>query len=133
MHGVLLLVGLSAAGLALCAAAGGIAGGLDTALAAAAGMLAAVVGGLAGGLAVTLLNRAQAPVTAAPMLGMAVRMLVTTASVGFAILGVELARKPVLFAALFGYLLMMAAEAFLLYRFASRPRSAAPKQCENND
>ena len=116
----LLLAGAGLLGLVVCGGAGWIAGGADTAWAAGLGMAVAAVGGGIGWFAVTLLNRGGAPITAAPMLGMAVRLLVTAAGVGFLVLGAEMPRKPVLFAALFGYLLMMAAETVLLYRFASR-------------
>lgn len=124
---VLLIAGLGVAGLVVCGAAGWVAGQAETAIATTAGMFAAIVGGVVGWFAVTLLNRGNAPITAAPMMGMVIRLLVTAAGVGFCVLGAELERKPVIFSALFGYLLMMAAETYLLYRFASRSKTASVK------
>lgn len=117
------LAGIGVFGLAVAGVAGWLVSGEETAIAGAAGAGAAVVGGFAGWAGVTLLNRGHAQITAAPMLGMLIRLGVTAAVAGFCVLGLELERKPVLFGALFGYLLMMAAETYLLYRFASRQRN----------
>lgn len=120
---VLVLTGIGVFGLAVAGAGGWLAQGQGSAVAGAAGAAAAVIGGFAGWAGVTLLNRGQAPITAAPMLGMMIRLVVTAAVAGFCVLGLGLEQKPVLFGALFGYLLMMAAETYLLYRFAFRHRN----------
>ena len=120
------LVTLSLGGLAVCVALGYWSGGAPTAYAAGMGMAAAVVGGVAGMLVITFTGKPGDLPAATPMLAMTVRLFVTAAAVGFAVLGLQLPHRPVLFAALFGYLCLMAVEVAMLYRLASR-RPAGPE------
>ena len=118
-RGVLLLVAVSLAGLAVCVGTGWGVGGQDVALAAGAGMASAAVGGLVAWFVLCAHHATGRSVAMGPTLGLAVRLGVTGAGVGLAILGFGMQRKPVLFAAMFGYLVLMATESILLYRFAS--------------
>ena len=124
---------VSVIGLAVCVALGYWSGGTPTAYAAALGMAAAIVGGVAGMLVISLTGTPGDLPAATPMLAMTVRLLVTAAAVGFVIVGLQLPHRPVLFAALLGYLGLMAIEAAMLYRLASRPRAAAGQPAEPPD
>jgi len=116
--------------------AGWVSGGQLIANAALVGMAAAAAGGLVAWAVVALLSGPGASVMAAPMLGLMVRLVVTGAGVGLAVLGFGFEKRPVLFAALFGYLVLMATETILLYRFASSDRPEArsmPAESANLD
>ena len=120
-----LVVAVCVVGLGLAVAAGWLIGGQELAMAAGAGMLAAAVGGLAAWAVVALTATPNSPVMAAPMLGLMVRLVVTGMGVALFVMGMGLDRRPVLFAALFGYITLMAMETILLYRFASCDRPNA--------
>ena len=117
-----LILAVSTVGVALCGGAGWLAGGQQMALHAGVGMLAAAAGGLFAWAVLGLLSGPGASVMAGPTTGLMVRLVVTGAGVGFAVIGLGFDRRPVLFAALFGYLVLMATETVLLYRFASSAR-----------
>lgn len=104
---------------------GWLQGGQLVAMAALVGMLSAATGGLVAWAVVALLAGANSAVMAVPMLGLMVRVVVTGAGVALAVTGFGFEKRPVLFAALFGYLVLMAMETILLYRFASPDRNAA--------
>ncbi|MEO0475373.1 MAG: hypothetical protein AAF085_05270 [Planctomycetota bacterium] len=101
---------------------GWLVGGQQVALAALVGAVAAAVGGLVAWAVLALMTGPNTPVTAVPTLGLMVRLGATGAGVGLAVLGLGFEKRPVLFAALFGYLVLMAVETILLYRFASSDR-----------
>lgn len=130
-RGLPVLLGLGMLGLAVCVAAGWAAGGAGHAVAAGAGMLSATAGAVAAwGLLMLFQRNPNSPVIAAPVVGLVVRLVVTAAGAGFAVLGAGYPLRPVLFAALLGYLILMAAETFLLYGFASpsRPESSGSEE-----
>ena len=102
---------------------GWLVGQQAVAVAALMGAVAAAAGGLVAWAVVALMVGPNSAAMAVPMLGLMVRLAVTGAGVGLAVLGLGFERRPVLFAALFGYLVLMAMETILLYRFAS---SASP-------
>ena len=108
-------------GLAVTVPLGYLVGGLHTAAHAAVGMAAAILGGVAAALVIALTSRPGHVAAATPTLAMVVRLVVTAAAVAFVIIGLEWPPRPVLFAALFGYLCLMAAEVAMVYRLASSP------------
>lgn len=116
---LLLVLGAGVLCVGVAPLLGWFSGGAGVARAAGAGAASAAVGGLAGWAVVVLASGRGAPVMAGPMLGLLARVVVTGVCVGFAMLGLGLARQPLLLAALFGYLVLMATESVLLYRFAS--------------
>ena len=116
------LAAASAFGLAVSVGLGYLIQGQATAGAAAAGMGAAIVGGLAAWAVIAFVSRSGELPLAAPTMGMMIRLVVTGGVAALLIVGLGLPRRPVLFAALCGYLVLMAIEAGLLYGFASRPR-----------
>ena len=120
-------------GLAVTVPLGYLAGGPATAAHAAVGMGAAILGGVAAALVIALTSRPGHVAAATPTLAMVVRLAVTAAAVGFAIRGLNLPQRPVLFAALFGYLCLMAAEVAMLYRLASCRPAAAGRPAEPHD
>ena len=108
-------------------------GGQFVAVSALVGMVSAAVGGLVAWAIVAMASGPNAAVTAAPMLGLMVRLVVTGACVGLMVVGFGFEKRPVLFAALFGYLVLMAMETILLYRFASSSRAdARPTNSESD-
>ncbi len=120
-------------GLAVTVPLGYLAGGPGAAAHAAVGMAAAILGGVAAALVIALTSRPGRVAVATPTLAMVVRLAVTAAAVGFAVLGLRLPQRPVLFAALFGYLCLMAAEVAMVYRLASAspaPPETAPPAAE---
>ncbi|MEM1356025.1 MAG: hypothetical protein AAGC44_15580 [Planctomycetota bacterium] len=90
-----------------------------------AGTISAALGGLGAWAMVALASGPGGSVLAAPVVGLMVRLVVTGAGVGLATVGLGFEQRPVLFAALFGYLVLMATETILLYRFASSDRREA--------
>ena len=104
---------------------GWLVGEQSVAVAALVGAVAAAAGGLVAWAVVALMAGPSAAVSAVPMLGLMVRLGVTGAGVGLVVLGLGFEKRPVLFAALFGYIVLMALETILLYRFASCDRSDA--------
>lgn len=131
---LILVVCLVCLGLAIAVGFG--VGGQAMAAQAGAGMLAAAVGGLVAWAVVAFLVGPNSAVMAVPMLGLMVRLFVTAAGVGFLVMGFGFEKRPVLFAALFGYLVLMATETILLYRFASSSRPVErpmPAESANQD
>ena len=131
---VIIAASVVCAGLSL--GVGWLVGGQQAALAALVGAAAAGVGGLVAWAVLALMVGPNTPVTAVPTLGLMVRLGATGAGVGLAVLGLGFEKRPVLFAALFGYLVLMATETILLYRFASSDRSEAlskPPESTNPD
>lgn len=118
---LIVAAGVVCAGLSF--GVGWVVDGQHMAVAALVGAAAAAAGGLVAWLFLVLMVGPHTPVTAIPTLGLMVRLVVTGACVGLAVLGLGFEKKPVLFAALFGYLVLMATETILLYRFASSGRS----------
>ncbi len=115
---------------------GWLQGGQNVAIAALVGMVSAAVGGLVAWAVVALLAGPGSATAAGPMLGLMVRLVVTGAGVGLMVVGFGFEKRPVLLAALFGYLVLMAMETILLYRFASsgRPDSRPmPLESANQD
>lgn len=115
---------------------GWLVGEQAVAVAALVGAVAAAAGGLIAWAVVALMAGPGASVTTVPMLGLIVRLGVTGACVGLAVLGLGFDKQPVLFAALFGYIVLMATETILLYRFASCDRSdarSAPAESVSQD
>lgn len=109
-----------------CAIAFGVGwmqGGRFVAMSALVGMVSAAAGGLVAWAIVAMMAGPNSPVTAAPMLGLMARLVVTGAVVGLVVVEFGFEKRPVLFAALFGYIVLMAMETILLYRFASSSRS----------
>jgi hypothetical protein len=104
---------------ALAFGVGWLQGGQSVAVEALVGMACAAAGAWVAWAIVALTDGPNTAATAAPMLGLMVRVFVTGAAVGFAVVGFGFDKRPVLFAALFGYLVLMATETILLYRFAS--------------
>lgn len=103
----------------LASLAGWFSGGEAVARAAGAGAACAAVGGIVAWAVVALVSGPGASAMTGPMIGLMVRVAVTGVCVGFVVLALGFDRGPVLFAALFGYLMLMATESVLLYRFAS--------------
>lgn len=111
-------------------------GGQPVAVEALVGMLAAAAGGLVAWAVVALMSGPNTAVMAGPMLGLMVRLGVTGAGVGLAVVGFGFEKRPVMFAALFGYLVLMALETILLYRFASsgrQERRPTPAESDRQD
>lgn len=123
-HGKGLAIILAAS--VLCAAlsfgVGWLVGQQAVAVAALVGTMAAAAGGLVAWGFVALMAGPNSAVTVVSMLGLMIRLGATGACVGLAVLGFGFEKRPVLFAALFGYLVLMAMETILLYRFASSGR-----------
>lgn len=120
-----MIVAVSVVCCVLSLGAGWVQGGQFVAVSALLGMVSAAAGGLVAWVIVAMMSGPNAPVTAAPMLGLMVRLVVTGAGVGLLVAVFGFEKRPVLFAALFGYLVLMATETILLYRFASCSRSDA--------
>ncbi len=95
--------------------------GPGVATAATAGGASAAVGGVIAWVFVGLMTGPGASVSAGPMVGMMVRLVVTGAGAGLCWLGLGLEKRPVLIAALLSYLVLMATEATFLYRSQSTP------------
>ena len=120
-----LIVAASVACAGLSFGVGHLVDGQQVALAALVGAVAAAAGGLFAWGFIALMVGPATPVTAVPTLGLMIRLVVTGAGVALAVLGLGFEKRPVLFAALFGYLVLMATETILLYRFASSGRPEA--------
>ncbi|MEM9346747.1 MAG: hypothetical protein AAGB26_09045 [Planctomycetota bacterium] len=112
---------------------GWLVGGQQVALASLVGAVAAAAAGLVAWGLIALMVGPHTPVTAISTLGLLIRLVVTGAGVGLAVLGLGFDKKPVLFAALFGYLVLMATETILLYRFASSDRSETRSRPAESD
>jgi hypothetical protein len=115
---------------------GWLVGQQPMAVAALVGAIAAAAGGLVAWAVVALMTGPNTAVMAVPMLGLMVRLGVTGAGVGLAVLGLGFEKRPVLFAALFGYVVLMAMETILLYRFASSDRQevrSTPAESDSRD
>ncbi|MEM6260598.1 MAG: hypothetical protein AAGI37_20295 [Planctomycetota bacterium] len=116
------IVGACVVCIGLSFGVGWLVGGPQVALASLVGAVASSAGGLVAWGLIALIAGPHTAVTAIPTLGLMIRLVVTGAGVGLAVLGLGFEQRPVLFAALFGYLVLMATETILLYRFASSDR-----------
>ncbi|MFK7788748.1 MAG: hypothetical protein AB8C95_04535 [Phycisphaeraceae bacterium] len=128
-----LIVMVSVVCCVLAFGVGWMQGGQFVAMSALVGMVSAAAGGLAAWAIVAMASGPNVPVTAAPMLGLMVRLVVTGAGVGLMVVVFGFEKRPALFAALFGYLVLMAMETILLYRFASSSRSDARPSTVESD
>ncbi|MBX2852246.1 MAG: hypothetical protein KTR15_10920 [Phycisphaeraceae bacterium] len=131
---LIIAAGVVCAGLSF--GVGWLVGQQPVAIAALVGAVAAAAGGLVAWGVVALMTGPNTAVMAVPMLGLMVRLGVTGAGVGLAVLGLGFEKRPVLFAALFGYVVLMAMETILLYRFASSDRQEArsmPAESDDQD
>lgn len=117
-----LILVVSVACCLLAFGVGWLAGGQMIAMSALVGMTSAAVGGLVAWAVMALMAGPNSAALAGPMLGLMVRLVVTGAGVGFAVMVFGFEKRPVLLAAMFGYLVLMAMETILLYRFASSDR-----------
>lgn len=117
---VVIASGLVCAGISL--GIGYAIGGKDVGVAALVGGLSAAAGGVVALVGVALLSGPGSSAMAGPMLGMMVRLGATGACVGLAVIGFGFEQRPVLLAAMFGYLVLMAVETKLLYLYASSHR-----------
>lgn len=127
-HRLAPVLGMIALGFAVCVPVGWLRGGAAAALAAAAGMAAAALGGLAGWAVLRFKppgKPGDSPAAAAlPATG--ARLAVTAAAAAMFWAALDLDHRPMVLAALLGYLLLMAAEVALLYGSAStHPRPGA--------